>query len=340
AAAEGGGGGQAGRRRRWWRYGGGKQHRARAALGTSGSAIRATGPRLHSAAAGGGMKVSTECGRQLLARRVLHCTNAYGSSLLPELRTALVPVRNHVAATKAPYESLRRTTSPTASTANGYNGNNGLLLPSEPPPGAFNLDAAFYARGGYVYWSRREDGRVVVGGFRDVVPGVEWGVYDDATLDERVRQELHAYLPRHFPHVFGTATASAATATSSSSGSNHHSVSNGSSSNGSSSRAAPGLQFEAEWSGILGFTQDRFPFVGPVPGRRGQFLAAGFSGHGMTRTFSCGRVLAGMIAGEPPDPHFPAAWLPAPGRFGPAEPEVLGPEAAAGAVYVGGGRGW
>ncbi len=151
--------------------------------------------------------MTTDGGDTVLARRVVHCTNAYGSSLLPELRAALVPVRNHVAATRSP-------------TAGGA---------------TFPLDAAFFARGGYVYWSRREDGRTVVGGFRDVVPDLEWGVYDDASLNEAVRHQLHAYLPERFPEVYG-------------------------------SELAP----EVEWSGILGFTQDRFPFVGPVPGRRGQ----------------------------------------------------------------------
>ncbi len=54
----------------------------------------------------------------------------------------------------------------------------------------------------------------------------------------------------------------------------------------------------------------------------------------MTRTFTCGRVIADMVAGAPYDPNFPATWLPSPGRFGPAIPIVPGPEAAAGAVYV------
>ncbi len=77
--------------------------------------------------------MTTESGSSLLARRVLHCTNAYGSALLPELRSALVPVRNHVAATRAP-------------DGNGGNGGSGFLP----------VDAAFYGRGGYVYWSTRE----------------------------------------------------------------------------------------------------------------------------------------------------------------------------------------
>lgn len=41
-------------------------------------------------------------------------------------------------------------------------------------------------------------------------------------------------------------------------------------------------------SGIMGFTQSGDPFVGPAPGDdlKGQFISAGFSGHGMPRAFA------------------------------------------------------
>ncbi|KAG2481955.1 hypothetical protein HYH03_019088 [Edaphochlamys debaryana] len=246
------------------------------------------------------LQVRTSAGESLLARRVLHTTNAWASALLPELATALVPVRNHVAASYAP--------------------------PHAQAP-LLDKDTAVFTRGGYVYWSKREDGRLVVGGFRDTVPGMEWGVYDDSELDERIRSELLSYLPARFPDAMAPATVRQAAA------SNGH------------AHASGRMAAETEWSGILGFTQDRFPYVGPVPGRRGQFLAAGFSGHGMTRTFTVGRVLADMVAGPglgpagaPLDPGFPAAWLPSAARFGPAVPQAVpGPEAAAGAVYLAAG---
>lgn len=37
------------------------------------------------------------------------------------------------------------------------------------------------------------------------------------------------------------------------------------------------------WTGVEATTSDAFPFVGPVPGREGHFVAAGFNGHGMHR---------------------------------------------------------
>src|SRR5207237_972359 len=35
------------------------------------------------------------------------------------------------------------------------------------------------------------------------------------------------------------------------------------------------------WAGIMGFTPDRYPLVGPVPERDGLYIAAGYSGHGV-----------------------------------------------------------
>jgi hypothetical protein len=55
----------------------------------------------------------------------------------------------------------------------------------------------------------------------------------------------------------------------------------------------PGKEDEAElalettkggnWTGVESTSIDSFPFVGPAPGHSGQFVAAGFNGHGMPR---------------------------------------------------------
>lgn len=37
------------------------------------------------------------------------------------------------------------------------------------------------------------------------------------------------------------------------------------------------------WSGIMGLSKDLLPFLGPVPGKPGQHLAAGYHGHGKLR---------------------------------------------------------
>jgi glycine/D-amino acid oxidase-like deaminating enzyme len=51
------------------------------------------------------------------------------------------------------------------------------------------------------------------------------------------------------------------------------------------------------WAGIMGFTKDQLPFVGPLPGRPGVWLCGGYSGHGMGFAFQCARDLAERLTG-------------------------------------------
>jgi glycine/D-amino acid oxidase-like deaminating enzyme len=51
------------------------------------------------------------------------------------------------------------------------------------------------------------------------------------------------------------------------------------------------------WAGIFGLTQDMLPLVGPVPGREGVWVAAGYSGHGNVLGFGCGELVAHAILG-------------------------------------------
>jgi glycine/D-amino acid oxidase-like deaminating enzyme len=53
------------------------------------------------------------------------------------------------------------------------------------------------------------------------------------------------------------------------------------------------------WAGIFGLTQDMLPLVGPIPGRNGTWVAAGYSGHGNVLGLMCGELLAGAILGRP-----------------------------------------
>ena len=52
------------------------------------------------------------------------------------------------------------------------------------------------------------------------------------------------------------------------------------------------------WAGIFGLTQDLLPLVGPVPGREGTWVAAGYSGHGNVMGFMCGDLVARAILGQ------------------------------------------
>ncbi|KAH7022030.1 FAD dependent oxidoreductase-domain-containing protein [Ilyonectria destructans] len=69
------------------------------------------------------------------------------------------------------------------------------------------------------------------------------------------------------------------------------------------------------WSGIMGFTADGMPLVGNVPasltGRsgNGEWISAGFNGHGMDKCWLSGEAVARMVLGERDIPQFPRAYL-------------------------------
>ncbi|WWC72307.1 uncharacterized protein I206_106269 [Kwoniella pini CBS 10737] len=52
------------------------------------------------------------------------------------------------------------------------------------------------------------------------------------------------------------------------------------------------------WSGVYSSSIDSFPFVGPVPRREGNFVAAGFAGHGMPRILGSTAHLAPLVLKE------------------------------------------
>jgi len=72
---------------------------------------------------------------------------------------------------------------------------------------------------------------------------------------------------------------------------------------------------ELRWAGIWGTTADALPLAGPVPGRDGVWVAAGYSGHGNVLGFACGELVGRAIAGEsaPELALFAPARLLAPG---------------------------
>lgn len=45
----------------------------------------------------------------------------------------------------------------------------------------------------------------------------------------------------------------------------------------------------------MGYFRDRLPRVGPIPGRQGDFIMAGWTGHGMPQIFLSAKGMANMI---------------------------------------------
>jgi glycine/D-amino acid oxidase-like deaminating enzyme len=63
------------------------------------------------------------------------------------------------------------------------------------------------------------------------------------------------------------------------------------------------------WAGLIGFTPDRLPLAGAVPGRDGVWCALGYSGHGNVLGFTCGELVARAILGA--GDRLPARFDPA-----------------------------
>lgn len=47
---------------------------------------------------------------------------------------------------------------------------------------------------------------------------------------------------------------------------------------------------------VMGYTDDGFPYVGNIPEKPGQYICAGFNGHGMPQAFLSAKAIASMIA--------------------------------------------
>ena len=107
-------------------------------------------------------------------------------------------------------------------------------------------------------------GHLMFGGGRTF--GKSVGVTDDSTIDEKTA----AYLRRELIDAFELPE-----------------------------RSSPGdkveMQAVAQWTGVMGFSRDEVPWVGPVPEKEGVFVAAGYTGHGMPNTWLSGKAVAEMI---------------------------------------------
>jgi gamma-glutamylputrescine oxidase len=132
----------------------------------------------------------------------------------------------------------------------------GQVLATEPAPPAFKR--AMSANEGYEYWSQRSDGTIVLGGARWAVPDRDEGYYAEE-LNPTIRGALEQFLRESFP-------------------------------------ALAGVPVARRWNGIMGFSRDGYPFIGPVPGRPRLLVAAGYTGHGGPYFALAGRCLAELLA--------------------------------------------
>lgn len=60
-----------------------------------------------------------------------------------------------------------------------------------------------------------------------------------------------------------------------------------------------GEGLDATWTGLIAFTPDKMPYVGEIEGSAGQYICAGFNGHGMANIFSCAKGVVDVLSGRP-----------------------------------------
>ncbi|KAF2089926.1 FAD dependent oxidoreductase [Saccharata proteae CBS 121410] len=120
-----------------------------------------------------------------------------------------------------------------------------------------------YGPGLYDYQITRNDGSIIIGGAKQhfVHDLKEWyDNTDDATLIEPAKGHFDGYMQRNFR---GWEDSGAVT--------------------------------DGIWTGVMGYTSDLRPHIGGVPGKAGQYVIAGFNGHGMPLICLSSKGLAKMI---------------------------------------------
>ncbi|MFN8476113.1 MAG: FAD-dependent oxidoreductase [Anaerolineae bacterium] len=120
---------------------------------------------------------------------------------------------------------------------------------------------AWSANDGGEYWQQTADGAWVLGGMRRVAADAD-RPYTENHLRPEIQSALDDFVAQYFPDLAPAPVA-------------------------------------YRWAGIMGFTPDSSPLIGPLS--PGIWVAAGCTGHGMPYTTETGRVLAEWICQGQPD---------------------------------------
>jgi glycine/D-amino acid oxidase-like deaminating enzyme len=132
-------------------------------------------------------------------------------------------------------------------------------------PGRRSLTGVWYIDDGFQYIRQLPDGRVLLGGCRNVALEDEVGYHETPTAT--VQAALETFFEGYFPTLAS-------------------------------------LPVERRWAGTMGFSPDGLPRIGQVPHLPSALYAAGLTGHGLSLSFVLGRYLARRLQGEDPGPFL------------------------------------
>lgn len=168
---------------------------------------------------------------RLEAYLVLLATNAYTPQLRAFLENKVLPVRGHILATEPVKKSLWR--------------------------------QVVYTNFGYEYFRQLPDGRLLLGGMRETVPGGDSFHYNEDPLPQ-VIEELERFLKNRFQF--------------------------------------PMPKVEYKWAGLMGFSRDGLPIIGALPGESNLFFAGAYTGHGWGFAYGLAETTAKiMLEGTTPE---------------------------------------
>lgn len=205
---------------------------------------------------------------------VVHCTNAHAGHLVPGLPGRLWPVRGTMSEQPP---------------APGFENRGERASWTYFYPSRFDDASGEFAVGMYYAQQNPRTGALWVGG--DCQPLADMLSSDDSVCTAAARRSLCSVLPR----IWSGAAAEGAA-------------------------EGEGADGPRVWSGIMGFTADGLPLAGRLTrdltgrGGDGEWLAAGFGGHGMNKCWLTGAAVAEMALGREPEAPLPAVFCLTPER--------------------------
>jgi glycine/D-amino acid oxidase-like deaminating enzyme len=139
------------------------------------------------------------------------------------------------------------------------------------PPTGLETTYSFIYSNGYEYMIPRplktnHPGDIIIGGGLVKAPQeglYEYGTTDDTAINPTISKYLRDTTLSYFGESWGT-----------------------------DDKAG---RIRKEWTGIMGYSPDGYPFIGEVPGCEGLWIAASFQGHGMVLCWMCGQALVELM---------------------------------------------
>ena len=133
----------------------------------------------------------------------------------------------------------------------------GQIMATEPV--APFMEGPCYANFVLDYFRQLDDGRVLIGGFRQLEKTTEVGYSDHIT--DTIQAALYEFLQKHIPIL-------------------------------------ENRKVTHRWAGVMGFSADGQPLVGSLPDQPSVYFAGGYTGHGLGLAFHSAKVLIDLINGR------------------------------------------